>query len=156
MSDLHSIISGSLSFEFLEDKQHENCATQRRTTVDTSNMNGSNSSSLHHDERRQQQDNKLQAPPLMLSGGDAELPAADTSALAAMALGMGMDVTSPLIGSSPDGTYATAMQPQGGGTSNSSAGPSLVYGHNSATGLLVDTSSPELGNGMTENSFNQG
>ena len=122
-------------------------------------MNGSNSSSLHHDERRRRQDKKLQSPPLMLSGGDADLPVADMSTMAAMALGMGMgmDVNSPSIGSSLNGTYATTMQPQGGGTSTSSAGP-LVYSHNSATGLLVDTSSPELrvGNGMTENSFNRG
>ena len=158
MSNLH-LISGTLSFEFLEDKQHKTCATQRRATVDTSNMNGSHSSSLNDDERRQrQQDKKLQSPPLMLSGGDADLPAADTSALAAMALGMGMDVNSPLIGSSLDGTYATTMQPRGGDTSNTSSsdGPSLVYGHNSATGLLVDASSRGLGNDMTNDSFNRG
>ena len=148
MSNLHSS-SGSLSFEFPEDdKQHENCATQRRATVDTSNMNGSNSSFLDDGERRQ--DKKFQSPPLVISGGDADLPAADmsTSALAAMALGMDV-ANSPLVGSSLDGTYATTMQPQGGeGTSTNSAGPSLVYSHNSATNLLLGTGtfSPGVGN----------
>ena len=151
MSNLHSS-SGSLSLEFPEDdKQDETRPTQRRATLETSNMNGSNSSSLDENERRQQ-DKKLQSPTLMISGGDADLPAADmsTSALAAMALGMDVANT-PLVGSSLDATYAaTTMQPQGGGgTSTSSAGPSLVYSHNSATNLLVGTAgtfSPGVGN----------